>query len=305
VPLEVEQTLRPDIKGQEEGIPNAVQTARVGVGSRLAAWNRKIESLAGLEARGISRVLPEEKHAGGAAGYVQMFAMWSGISLSAVNLVIGFLGPQVFQLGRIDCVCITIFANALGCCGPAYMATFGPRSGHRSMILARYFMGYWPAKLACLLHVLMQIGWGVVGAVVAGQFEYGGRIIHACADSVLTECHSARVVISAVDGSGLSIAVGCVVAALCIGGLATFGIAVLHVYERYAAFPQLFAILALIGSSGRDWNTSLMSTGDAATITANRCSFFALMFSAIIGLAAVSADFYVRALEPSEIWEIC
>lgn len=88
--------MRPDIKGQEEGIPNAVQTVRVGVGSRLAVWNRKIESLAGLEARGISRVLLEEKHAGGAVGYVQMFAMWSGISLSAVNLVIGFLGLQVF-----------------------------------------------------------------------------------------------------------------------------------------------------------------------------------------------------------------
>lgn len=100
--------------------------------------------------------------------------------------------------------------------------------------------------------------------------------------------------ISAVDGSRLSIAVGCVVAALCIGGLATFGIAVLHAYERYAAFPQLFAIVVLIGSSGRNWNTSLVSTGDPATITANRCSFFALMFSAIIGFAAVSADFYVR-----------
>ncbi|KAK3704326.1 Vitamin B6 transporter [Vermiconidia calcicola] len=269
VPLEVKQTLHPGNGAPEQGFEDVYQLPQPGLKSRLVRWNAKIEGLAGFEARGISRVLPEEKHGGSAAGYVQMFALWFGMSLCVINLVLGFLGPQVFQLGWVECVCITIFANALACCGPAYMATFGAPSGHRSMILARYFMGYWPAKLACLLNVLMQVGWGVIGAIIAGQL------------------------ISAVNGSGLSIAVGCVVAALCIGGLATFGIAVLHVYERYAAYPQLFAILILVGASGRDWNTSLPSIGDAATVTASRCSFFALMFSAIIGFTAISADFYV------------
>lgn len=32
---------------------------------KLGHWNAKVESLAGLEARGVSRVLPDEKHAGG------------------------------------------------------------------------------------------------------------------------------------------------------------------------------------------------------------------------------------------------
>lgn len=48
-----------------------------------------------------------------------------------------------------------------------------------------------------------------------------------------------------------------------------------------------------MGSSGRNWNTELNSVGPIGTITANRCSFFALEFSISIGFSAVAADFYV------------
>ena len=69
-------------------------------------------------------------------------------------------------------------------------------------------MGYWPSKIICVFNILNQIGWGVVGCIIAGQM------------------------FSAVNGSGMSIAVGCVVSALCIGVIAIFGIGLLHFYER-------------------------------------------------------------------------
>lgn len=75
-------------------------------------------------------------------------------------------------------------------------------------------MGYWPSKLACILNLIMQIGWGIIGCIIAGQM------------------------FSAVNGKGLSIAVGCVISALCIGLLATFGIAILHKFERCALFTR-------------------------------------------------------------------
>ena len=103
---------------------------------RLARWNDKIEGLAGLEARGIMRVLPEERHGGGLMGYLQMFMLWFGIDIVVLNLITGLLGPLVFQLGWVDCICIVIFANALSSCGPAYTATFGPQSGNRTMVCA-------------------------------------------------------------------------------------------------------------------------------------------------------------------------
>ncbi|KAF7510758.1 hypothetical protein GJ744_006124 [Endocarpon pusillum] len=101
---------------------------------KFAKWNAKVESLTGLEARGITRVLQEEKHHDGIHGYLQMIALWFTINLSAINIIAGLLGPLVFELGWVDCVCIVIFANALSACGASYMSTFGPESGNRTMV---------------------------------------------------------------------------------------------------------------------------------------------------------------------------
>lgn len=76
-------------------------------------------------------------------------------------------------------------------------------------------MGYWPSKLACILNLIMQIGWGIIGCIIAGQM------------------------FSAVNGGGLSVAVGCIVSAFCIGFIATFGIAIVHTFER-CVFYTLF-----------------------------------------------------------------
>ena len=104
---------------------------------KFAKWNAKVEGLAGLEARGITRVLPEEQHGGGSHGYLQMLTLWFSINLVATNIITGLLGPLIFQLGWVDCVCIVIFANALSSCGPAYTSTFGPESGNRTMVRVR------------------------------------------------------------------------------------------------------------------------------------------------------------------------
>lgn len=101
---------------------------------RLANWNSRIEGLAGLEARGITRVLPEEKHAGGVRAYLQMFALWFSINFAATNIIAGTLGPLVFSLGWVDCVCIVIFATGLSACAASYTSTFGPQSGNRTMV---------------------------------------------------------------------------------------------------------------------------------------------------------------------------
>ena len=69
---------------------------------RLARWNAKVEGLAGLEARGITRVLPEEKHDGGLKEYLQIFTPWFGMNLVGVNLVVRFFGPLIFSLDWVD-----------------------------------------------------------------------------------------------------------------------------------------------------------------------------------------------------------
>ena len=63
--------------------------------------------------------------------------------------------------------------------------------------------------------------------------------------------------------------------------------------NRYAWIPQVFSLLVLIGSAGRNFNTSLQSVGPPGTVAANRCSFFALQFSVAVGFSVIGADFYV------------
>ena len=99
----------------------------------VARWNRKIESLKGLEARGISRVLPHEREPPSAQGYMQIMLLWYGANITANNLAVGFLGPLLFDLGFLDSALIVVFACWLGAVGPAYVATFGPLSGQRTM----------------------------------------------------------------------------------------------------------------------------------------------------------------------------
>ena len=106
----------------------------VALKSKVGYWNARVERLAGLEARGISRVLPDEKHAGGMQDYLQMFLLWFSINMYAYNIITGFLGVLVFSLGWRDCIFIIVFANALAACGVSYTSTFGPESGNRTMV---------------------------------------------------------------------------------------------------------------------------------------------------------------------------
>jgi len=69
-------------------------------------------------------------------------------------------------------------------------------------------MGYWPSKIACICNIIQQVGFGTIGCIITGQM------------------------ITAVNGKGLSLAVGCVIGALCIGLIATFGISFLNKVER-------------------------------------------------------------------------
>lgn len=154
----------------------------------------KMSDLWKFEARGILRVRDDEKNTiRPVHDFIHMFSLWFSINLQAINIIIGLLGPLAYGLGWVDCVCIVIFANALASVGIAYVATFGPESGNRTMVIGRYFMGYWPAKLTAACNVVQQVGFGTIGCIVTGQM------------------------ITAVNGGGLSLAVGCVIAALCIG----------------------------------------------------------------------------------------
>jgi hypothetical protein len=90
-----------------------------------------------LEARGIQRVEPNERHDLRTLGYSQVAIMWFSVNLAANNITLGMLGPAVFALGFLDACMLSIFGALVGSLVVAYIATFGPKSGNRTMIFSR------------------------------------------------------------------------------------------------------------------------------------------------------------------------
>ena len=104
----------------------------------LIRWNNRIERLAGLEARGIARVMPDERHKATTFGYVQMAVLWFSVNITANNLILGLLGPLVFQLSFLDAALCSVFGAMLGSVPTAYMSIWGAQSGHRTMVGSRF-----------------------------------------------------------------------------------------------------------------------------------------------------------------------
>jgi hypothetical protein len=91
-----------------------------------------------LEARGIQRVESDERQDLRLLGYSQVAIMWFSVNLAANNITLGMLGPVVFALGFVDACLLSVFGAFVGSLVVSYIATFGPKSGNRTMIFSRY-----------------------------------------------------------------------------------------------------------------------------------------------------------------------
>lgn len=100
----------------------------------LRRANTRIESLAGLEARGIARVLPEERQLPSRIDDLQVALLWFSANISVNNLAVGLFGPLVFGLGFLDSAMCATFGGLIGSLSTSYMSIWGPRSGNRTMV---------------------------------------------------------------------------------------------------------------------------------------------------------------------------
>lgn len=225
-----------------------------------------------MEARGIQRVMPEDRHSLSQLGFGQIGILWFSVNLAANNITLGMLGPAVFHLGFLEASLCAVFGMLVGILPVAYVATFGPSSGNRTMVFARYSMGWYPAKIIVILNIIVLLGYSLLDAVIAGQM------------------------LSAVSGtSNLNIVVGIVIVAVITWVITTFGYTVFHMYERYAWLPQIVMISILAGVAGPnfDLTTSPSEGEDRLTIIGNRLSFFSLCLAAAITYSGGAADLFV------------
>jgi len=230
------------------------------------------------ETRGIKRVLPEDRHSLAQMGYIQIAMLWFSVDLTANNITLGMLGPTVFRLNFTEASLCAVLGMIVGILPVAYIATFGPRTGLRTMAFARFSMGWYSAKILVVLNIIMLLGYSLVTVVIAGQ------------------------IISAVSATkDLTITVGIIIVSVLAWILTTFGYSAFHLYERYAWIPQIVVVSILAGVAGPtfDLNTDLSRGTDALTVKGNRLSFFSLCLAAAITYCGGAADMFVYYPESS------
>ncbi|TWU74185.1 hypothetical protein ED733_001554 [Metarhizium rileyi] len=243
--------------------------AKLPVPSKLRKIHKQVENLAGFEARGITRVLPEERQPPSRSSDIQVAIMWYSANISLNNLAAGMLGPLAYELGFLDCAMCAVFGALVGSLTTAYMSIWGPQSGNRTMVILRFFMGYWPSKLLCFLNIILMIGYATIDGIIGGQ------------------------VLSAVSGGKMTVIVGIVVVSVVSWVVAVFGMALFHRYERYSWLPQTIALFVLIGVAGPYFDASAPSKNSGALLAAQRLSFFNICLYVPNSWAGAASDFYV------------
>lgn len=233
-----------------------------------------------IETRGIQRVEDHEKHRITKFTYIQVFVLWISVNLVVNNVTLGMLGPAVYELSFKDSSLCAAFGALVGSIPVAWIATWGPISGIRTMIFGRYTMGWWPSKIIVVLNIIQMLGYSLVVSIIAGQ------------------------VLSAVSPHGsMSVIVGIVIVVAITWLVTTFGITVFHYYERYAWAPQLIVFCILYGVSAKYFDLSYTSVGDTRTVIGNRLSFFSICLAAAITYAPLSMDYFVYwTTSTSRIW---
>ena len=251
---------------------------------RMQAFTHRFKSdfiSSNFESRGIRRVESCERHTLKDLGFTQVALFWFSINLASMNVTLGMLGPVVFYLSFRDASLCAVFGILVGCLPVAYIATFGPRSGNRALVFARFVMGWWPAKLIVILNIIVLLGYSLIDTVIAGQ------------------------ILSAVSPNGsLSVVVGIIITAIITWVVTTFGYKFVHHYERYTWLSQLIVFCILAGVAGPKFNLDSPTQGDTRTRIGSRLSFFSLCLAAAITYSGAAADFFVYYPKSTPGWKL-
>ncbi|KIJ33890.1 hypothetical protein M422DRAFT_264021 [Sphaerobolus stellatus SS14] len=119
-----------------------------------------------VEARGIERVPESERQNKHSIG---LLLLWFSVNIALTTIPLGMLGQQIFTLSFADTVRTMLGFLIIGCFCVVFIATLGPKTGMRTMVITRYSYGYWGGAIISLLNVLTQLGLSVIVVILAGQ----------------------------------------------------------------------------------------------------------------------------------------
>jgi len=175
------------------------------------------------------------------------------------------VGTKSFGLSLRDASLVILFFTLLSTLPVAYMCTWGPRTGMRQLIQARFSFGKYFVSILVLLNLATLTGFCVVDSIIGGQ-----------ALSAVT------------SGETISATVGIVIIAILALGISFCGFKVLHVYERWAWIPALIALVIATGCGA----SGLRQQVQVVPATAPQIlSFGGLVAGFMLPWAALASDF--------------
>jgi len=235
------------------------------------AWLMRSDN---IEAHGVGPLSEEQRTD---TSFVSNFTIWMTMNLTIACFSTGTLGPLYYELSMRDSFLIIAFCNIFSCGVPAYVATFGPRLGMRTMGIARYSFGYYPAVLPALLNLVSFIGFCAVNSIVAGQ------------------------VLAAVNPGGLSVNAGIVIVAIVSMFISFCGYRVLHMIERWAWLPIIISFILLTAFGARHLDAAPSFASDVPATAASVLSFISIVVGFTISWSGCSSDFntWMRPTVPS------
>jgi len=199
------------------------------------------------------------------------------------TIPIGVLAQFTFTL-TLPHAFATIFCfGALGSMATAFIATLGPQTGLRTMVIARYSSGYIGGIFYSVLNILTQLGFSVLAVILGGQ------------------------TLSSINTHNLPLVGGIIIIGVCSLIPCFVGYNLVHIYERYAWIIMLFIVCCLYGLGGKagyDVNAQKPLEDTGRALSSDILSYGAIIFGSVAGWAPIAADYNVRLPANTNPWRV-
>ncbi|KAK0457488.1 cytosine-purine permease [Desarmillaria tabescens] len=224
----------------------------------------------GVEGRGVERVLEDERD--GTRTW-NIFFFWTSVNLVLSNLSVGILAQDIFSLTFPHAIAAIVVFGFVSAVLTSLVATLGPKTGLRTMIIVRFSSGYLGGIVYSVLNVLSLLGFAVTCIILGGQ------------------------TLASVNAGSLPLVVGVIIVSICSLIPCFIGYNVVHTYERYVWIPLfvvMFFLWGLGGHAGFGIQAQKSSEESGRTLTASMLSFGGIVFGTTAGWATLSADYNCR-----------
>lgn len=224
----------------------------------------------GIETRGVERVPENQRESKNAWNNI---LMWWSVNTVFDIIPVGVLAQSTFTLSFANAVATILCFGALGAVATAFVATLGPITGLRTMMITRFSSGYLGCTIYSVLNILTQLGFATTTVIFGGQ------------------------ALSNINPGTIPSIVGIIIIGVCSLIPCIIGYNMVHVYERYAwiiTLTSMFFLWGLGGKAGYDINAQKPLEDIGHALSADILSFGGIVFGLFTGWAPVAADFNCR-----------